>query len=82
MTPRVVAEIIFVGLVATPTCDAPPPLESKKTRSPAWICERSTDSPCSYWAKLDRPSLMPAALKAKTVRPEQSKLSGPSPPEP
>ena len=67
------------GPVATPTCDAPGPLESKKTRSPAWMASRLTGEPTPYWAKLVRGSVMPAAANAWVVRPEQSKASGPLP---
>src|SRR5439155_13049485 len=72
---------MLVGPVATPTCEAPGPLVLKKTRSPAWICERSTAVPWPYWAKLLAPREMPAARKANAVRPEQSKPPGPLPAE-
>src|SRR3954470_16321723 len=70
---------MVVGPVATPTCEAPEPLELKNTRSPAWTSDFEMLVPWPYWAKLLEPSEMPAALKANAVRPEQSNPSGPLP---
>ena len=67
-------------LVATPTCDAPGPLASKKTRSPAWIAARSTCTPALACLKLVRGSVTPAWANASWVRPEQSHEFGPTPP--
>jgi hypothetical protein len=72
MTPCVVAETALVGLVAMPTSDAPGPLVSKNTRSPAWTSERPTEVPAPNWAKLVRGTEMPAWPMAQATRPEQS----------
>ena len=45
MTPRLVADTNDDGPVATPTWEAPGPLESKNTRAPAWMALRSTGDP-------------------------------------
>ena len=50
MTPWLVAETAVVGLVARPTCDAPAPKLSKKTRSPRRMSERDTAEPIAYCA--------------------------------
>src|SRR5258708_2565899 len=77
MTPCVVAETASVALTAMPSCDAPPPAVSKKTRSPAWICELATGEPTPYCAKLERGSEMPAWANDHWTRPEQSNALGP-----
>ena len=63
-----------------PTCDAPGPLASKKTRSPAWTAARSTCTPALACSKLVRGSVTPAWANAHWVRPEQSHEFGPTPP--
>ena len=50
MTPWLVAETAVVGLMARPTCEAPAPKLSKKTRSPRRISERATAEPIAYCA--------------------------------
>src|SRR4051794_1502634 len=79
MTPCVVAEITVALLVAIPTCDAPPPLVLKKTRSPAWMFARLTGTPTPNCAQLVRGRLIPACRNAHWVRPEQSNPLGPTP---
>src|SRR3954454_15368951 len=79
ITPWVVAEITVELLVAMPTCDAPPPLVLKKTRSPAWMFARLTGTPIPYCDQLVRGRLTPAWRKAHCVRPEQSNPFGPTP---
>ena len=69
-----------MALVAMPTCDAPGPLASKNTRSPAWIAARSTCTPALACSKLVRGSVTPAWANAHWVRPEQSHELGPTPP--
>ena len=81
MTPWLVAETAVVGLVARPTCDAPAPKLSKKTRSPRRMSERETAEPMAYCAKLECGAAMPARASAHMVRPEQSNASGPAAPE-
>src|SRR5215217_6695484 len=63
-----------------PTCDAPGPLASKNTRSPAWIAARSTCTPTLACWKLVRGSWIPTWAIAHWVRPEQSNEFGPTPP--
>src|SRR3954471_24604236 len=77
MTPWVVADTALLGPVAIPTSDAPGPAVSKKTRSPAAICDRGTLVPVPNWAKLVRGRWMPAWPNAQKTRPEQSKPLGP-----
>src|SRR5829696_8228933 len=62
------------------TCDAPGPLASKNTRSPAWIAARSTCTPALACSKLVRGSVIPAWAIAHCVSPEQSYELGPTPP--
>src|SRR5690349_12404984 len=62
-----------------PTCDAPGPLASKNTRSPAWMFARATGVPTLNWSKLVRGIVTPACAIAHCVSPEQSQV-GPSPP--
>ena len=45
-----VAEITVFVPVAMPTCEAPPPAVSKKTRSPAWMLAFETAVPTPYCA--------------------------------
>src|SRR4051812_36902043 len=81
MTPCVVADTTVVGPVAMPTSEAPGPAVLKNTRSPAWMAPLGTALPVPNWAKLVRGMAMPAWRIAQLVRPEQSKLRGPVPPE-
>src|SRR6476469_2593189 len=81
MTPCDVAEIAVSGPVAIPTCEAPPPAVSKKTRSPAWICDFETDEPTPYCAQDVRGSELPAFLNTYCVKPEQAKPAGVVPPD-
>lgn len=62
-----------------PTClDVRP---AKNTRSPLVTWLRFTFFPCKYWEPEDELSVYPNLANTKPVKPEQSNLDGPLPPD-